>query len=171
MLPCDTGEERELPGPTTIMTNAERATSCRFTATIPADPAAIAPVADGVAQALEARAWPEDDVLAVHLALQEALANAIRHGCGGDVTKYVYCSVTCSQSDEVLLIVRDPGQGFDPAAVADPLDPENRLNSNGRGIFLMRGLMDQVQFADGGREVRMRKRKGLDPGPPRSDAA
>lgn len=160
MFPCDTGEERELPGPTTLTTpHGERTTSCRFTATIPADPAAIAPVTDGVAQALEAKAWPEDDILAVHLALREALANAIRHGCGGDATKYVHCSVTCSQADEVLLIVRDPGQGFDPAAIADPLDPANRLKTSGRGIFFMQGLMDQVQFADGGREVRMRKRK------------
>jgi anti-sigma regulatory factor (Ser/Thr protein kinase) len=44
--------------------------------------------------------------------------------------------------------------------VADPLDPANVLKPSGRGIFLINGLMDDVRFADGGRELQMRKRKG-----------
>ena len=109
---------------------------------------------------LRARKWPQDDVIAVELAVREALANAIRHGCRGDVTQYVRCRVTYEATDEVVLVVRDPGAGFDPAVVPDPLDAGNTLNPGGRGIFLMRGLMDHVSFVDGGREVRMRKRKG-----------
>lgn len=137
-----------------------RRTTFRFAVTIPAKSTAIAAVTDAVRQALEQRQWPQDDVDAVDLALREALANAIRHGCRGDVTQYVRCAFAYHDGDEVLLVVRDPGSGFDPAAVPDPFDAANLLNPGGRGLLLIRRLMADVQFADGGREVRMRKRKG-----------
>ena len=136
--------------------------TCQITMTIPADPAVIPIVTDGVVEVLEARHWPTEDVLAVQLALQEAVANAIRHGCRGDVSKHVQCSVSCDESGEVVMVVRDPGPGFDPSAMADPLDAANILKSGGRGIFLMNELMDDVQFGDGGREVQMRKKKALE---------
>jgi serine/threonine-protein kinase RsbW len=98
--------------------------------------------------------------MAVELALQEAVANAIRHGCGNDPSKYLQCIVTCDESGEVMIVVRDSGTGFDHTAVADPLDPQNILKPSGRGIFLINGLMDEVAFADGGREMHMRKRRG-----------
>jgi anti-sigma regulatory factor (Ser/Thr protein kinase) len=59
----------------------------------------------------------------------------------------------------VVITVRDPGTGFDPQAVPNPLDPANIFKPSGRGIFLINGLMDDVQYADGGRELQMRKRK------------
>lgn len=133
--------------------------TCQFTMTIPADPSAIPKVTDGITQVLQEKHWPEADVMAVELALQEAVANAIRHGCRGDATKQLQCSMTCDAAGEVVITVRDPGTGFDPSAVADPLDPANVLKPSGRGIFLINGLMDDVQFADGGRELQMRKRK------------
>jgi serine/threonine-protein kinase RsbW len=134
--------------------------ACRFTMTIPADPGAISTVVDRVTRNLDERKWPEDDVTAIQLALTEALANAIRHGCRGDITKRVQCSVGCGESDEVVIVVRDPGGGFDLGSVPDPLDPANIFKESGRGILLMRVFMDHVVFADGGREVQMRKRKG-----------
>lgn len=133
--------------------------TCQFTITIPADPSAIPTVTDGVTHVLQEKHWPDEDVMAVELALQEAVANAIRHGCDGDRSKQLQCSVACDESGEVVITVRDPGQGFDPAAVPDPLAPQNILKSSGRGIFLINGLMDEVQFADGGRQVQMRKKK------------
>jgi anti-sigma regulatory factor (Ser/Thr protein kinase) len=133
--------------------------TCQFTITIPADPSAIPTVTDGVTQVLQDKQWAEEDVMAVELALQEAVANAIRHGCSGDPTKQLQCSVACDESGEVVITVRDPGSGFDPGALPDPLAPQNMLKSSGRGIFLINGLMDEVHFADGGRQVQMRKRK------------
>ena len=133
--------------------------TCEFTMTIPADPAAIPTVTDGVTQVLHEKHWTEQDIMAVELALQEAVANAIRHGCGGDPGKQLQCSVLCDEAGEVVITVRDPGQGFDPDAVADPLHPENVLKPSGRGIFLINGLMDDVRFADGGRVLQMRKKK------------
>jgi anti-sigma regulatory factor (Ser/Thr protein kinase) len=133
--------------------------TCQFTMTIPADPAAIPALTDGVTHVLQEKHWNEKDVMAVELALQEAVANAIRHGCGGDPTKELQCAVTCDEAGEVVITVRDPGEGFDHTAVPDPLDPDNILKPSGRGIFLINGLMDDVHFSDGGREVHMRKKK------------
>ena len=133
--------------------------TCQFTMTIPADPRQIPKVTDGVTQVLQEKGWAEQDVMAVELALQEAVANAIRHGCHGDASKELQCSVSCNEEGEVMITVRDPGTGFDPESVANPLHPDNLMKSSGRGIFLINGLMDDVQFADGGRELQMRKRK------------
>lgn len=136
--------------------------TCEFTMTIPADPAAIPLVTDGIVEVLEEKLWLKEDVMAVQLALQEALANAIRHGCRGDTSKHVQCSVSCEASGEVVIVVRDPGSGFDPGAIADPLTAANVLKPSGRGIFLINALMDHVQFADEGRVVQMRKKKAPD---------
>jgi len=133
--------------------------TCQFTMTIPADPGAIPKVTDGVTHVLQEKGWPDEDVMAVELALQEAVANAIRHGCHGDKDKQLECSVSLTESGEVVITVRDPGAGFDPAKIPSPLDPANLLKSSGRGIFLINGLMDEVRFADGGRELQMKKKK------------
>jgi anti-sigma regulatory factor (Ser/Thr protein kinase) len=134
--------------------------TCQFTIRIPADPAAIPTVTDGVVHVLQEKGWPEADVVAVELALQEAVANAVRHGCKGDRTKELECAVACDAAGEVVITVRDPGEGFDPAAIANPLEPANILKPRGRGIFLINGLMDDVQFTDSGRQVQMTKRRG-----------
>lgn len=133
--------------------------TCQFSMTIAADPAAIPLVTDGVTSVLTQKHWPDDQVIAIELALQEAVGNAIRHGCRGDATQQLQCTVNIDAAGEVMIIVCDPGPGFDPHAVADPLAPENLLKPSGRGIFLINGLMDEVQFADGGRKLMMRKRK------------
>jgi serine/threonine-protein kinase RsbW len=132
--------------------------ACHFTLTIPADPAAIPVVTDGVSELMEQKHWPKEDVFSVQLALQEAVANAIRHGCRGDASQQVRCSVSCDEAGGVVIVVRDSGPGFDPNAIANPLDGSNVLKPSGRGIFLINELMDHVQFADGGREVQMRKK-------------
>lgn len=131
---------------------------CQLNMTIPADPRKIPTVTDGIVQVLQDKHWPEVRIIEVELALQEALANAIRHGCKGDTSRQVQCVVTCDSDDELLIVVRDPGTGFDAAAVPDPLAGDNILKASGRGIFLINQLMDEVAFGDGGRELQMRKR-------------
>jgi len=132
--------------------------ACQINMVIPADPAAIASVTDGVLGVLRNKAWPEDQAIEVELALQEALANAIRHGCKGDRSKRIQCCVTNDESGEVVIMIRDPGTGFDVASVPSPLEGENIFKPSGRGIYLINELMDEVRFADEGREIRMRKR-------------
>jgi serine/threonine-protein kinase RsbW len=133
--------------------------TCQLTMTIPADPSAIPTLTDGVTQVLQGKHWNDDDIMAVELALQEAVANAIRHGCCGDSSKQLECSVALDKTGEVLIVVRDPGSGFDPTTVANPLDTANMLKPGGRGIFLINGLMDEVAFSEGGRAMLMRKRR------------
>ncbi|MGH7740575.1 MAG: ATP-binding protein [Candidatus Eiseniibacteriota bacterium] len=131
---------------------------CRFDMVIPADPAEIAKVTRGVQQMLQERGWPSAEIDAVELALMEALSNAIRHGCNNDRSKNLQCSVSCSDANELTIVVRDPGLGFDRASVPNPFAAENRMKMGGRGIFLINHVMDEVRFNDGGREVEMHKK-------------
>jgi anti-sigma regulatory factor (Ser/Thr protein kinase) len=131
--------------------------ACQLDIVIPADPAAIRTVTDGVAQALRNKPGVVGHEFEIELALQEALANAIRHGCQGDPTKFIRCFVTYEDVGDVLIVVRDPGPGFELGSVPNPLEGRNVLKGSGRGIFLINQLMDDVRFADGGREVHMRK--------------
>jgi serine/threonine-protein kinase RsbW len=100
----------------------------------------------------------------VGVAVRESVINAITHGNRGDEGKRVYIEFSTrslDQSCELTICVRDQGEGFDPAVVANPLAPENLLKSSGRGIFLMRSFMDDVQVvnaSEGGMEIRMVKR-------------
>ena len=128
---------------------------------IPATPAAIPAVTDDVIHLLEGYHWSEDEILKVDLALQEALANGIRHGCKGDPTKHVECSVSCDETGDLEIVVRDEGTGFDVTAVPDPLAGANLLKPSGRGVFLIHQLMDEVAFTDGGRQVCMRRHRRM----------
>ena len=128
--------------------------------TIPADPRAIPTVTDGVMQVLIDKKWSEERIMQVELALQEALANAIRHGCKGDPTRQVQCVVNLRHRRRGGDRGARSRTGFDATLVPDPLVGDNVLKSSGRGIFLINQLMDEVAFKDGGRELQMRKRHG-----------
>jgi serine/threonine-protein kinase RsbW len=114
-------------------------------------------VSDHVGQTL---GLDDDTQHYVGVAIRECVINAIKHGNRSDSRKHVF--VEFSAVDSVLTIrVRDQGEGFDPDTLADPLAPENLLKASGRGIFLIRSFMDDVQLRsapEGGMEVRMIKR-------------
>ena len=93
----------------------------------------------------------------IEMALLEALANAVIHGNGENSRYRVFVRCRCYMDGEVSLTVRDQGKGFDSSAVLDPTFRENRLFTHGRGIYLMKTLMDEVSFEEGGSVVRMRK--------------
>lgn len=79
------------------------------------------------------------------IALTEAVNNAIVHGNGKDISKQV--RITLSTSDtELIITVQDQGQGFDINALPDPLHPDNLLRDGGRGVFLIRQLVDNAAF-------------------------
>jgi anti-sigma regulatory factor (Ser/Thr protein kinase) len=137
--------------------------SCKFDMTFQAETSAIGTVVDGVMQVLGDNNWAGENEFEIETALREALANAIRHGCKFDATKHVQCCVTCDASGEVLIVVRDPGTGFDVSAAPDPMSTDNKMKSSGRGIFLINELMDEVRYADEGREIRMRKKGSKKP--------
>ena len=94
----------------------------------------------------------------IEIALGEALANAVIHGNHENPEKQVFVTCRWSMDGEVLITVRDQGQGFDSESVADPTTPERPFLTHGRGLHLMRALMDEVSFEGHGTVVRMRKR-------------
>jgi serine/threonine-protein kinase RsbW len=106
----------------------------------------------------------DDSLHWVGVAIRESVINAIKHGNRNDAAKHVFIEFeTATNADvpELLIRVRDQGDGFDPETIANPLDPENLLKSSGRGIFLIRNFMDDVQLQrapEGGMEIRMVKR-------------
>lgn len=111
---------------------------------------------------LEGREVPEETRHWILMAVREAVANAIKHGNRQDLSKSVHVEMDVV-ADTLAIGIRDEGEGFDPEAVGDPLAPENRLKTSGRGIFYMRTFMDDVRFRrhpDGGMEIILKKSLG-----------
>jgi serine/threonine-protein kinase RsbW len=142
------------------------AESCNFEAdklivrvdvTINAEPAAISPVVDSVMGIARGMGCARGHELAIETAIREALANAIMHGCGADVSKQVRCCIACDESRGMLIIVSDPGQGFDPATVPSPIVGRRLYSEHGRGLYLINQLMDQVWFSNDGTQIHMLK--------------
>ncbi len=108
-------------------------------------------------------ALDDDTVHWIGVAVRESVINAIKHGNREHPAKQVTVEFAFTPTDaptQLVVRVRDQGEGFDPGLIANPLDPENILKSSGRGIFFMRSFMDDVQLErapDGGMEVRMVK--------------
>jgi serine/threonine-protein kinase RsbW len=106
----------------------------------------------------------EDSMHWVSVAIRESVINAIKHGNRNDAGKRVFVefeTATRSEVPELAIRIRDQGEGFDPEQVANPLDAENLLKSSGRGIFLIRNFMEDVELQrapEGGMEIRMVKR-------------
>jgi len=124
---------------------------------VPADVAQVSPVIEqvmGLVREMKCAAGKEFEV---EMALREALANAIVHGAKGDPSKMVQFCVGCEPSAGLLIVVRDPGAGFDPASIPDCCIGQNVFSDHGRGIFLINQLMDEVRFERGGTEIHMRK--------------
>ncbi len=137
--------------------NAEKLT-LKLNVTLSADRNAVDPVVRSIMEVvrqMNCAAGNENDI---ELALSEALANAVIHGAKSDPTKIVECDVACDEQKGMLIVVRDPGPGFDPAEVADPCCGQNIFSSHGRGIYLINQLMDDVKFLKNGTEIHMMKR-------------
>ncbi len=105
---------------------------------------------------LEQQAWADHDVFAVHLAVEEALVNAIKHGNRKDPAKSVDVHCRMAQ-DRIEIQITDEGDGFDPDTVPDPTDEENLEIPSGRGLMLMRCYMTSVEFNSKGNSVTMVK--------------
>ena len=123
----------------------------------PADPGAIGTVADAVTETLIQLRVPEQKRLEIGLAVQEALVNAVVHGCKSDPSKEVRCRLQSDPLGRIVITVTDPGPGFSPDLLSDPKRQENVYADHGRGVYLIRQLMDEVSFERRGNEIRMWK--------------
>ncbi|HYM60408.1 MAG TPA: ATP-binding protein [Thermoanaerobaculia bacterium] len=88
----------------------------------------------------------EDGSHWIGMAVREAVANAIKHGNKLDIRKKVQATFDLHGS-ELEIRISDEGDGFDPSAVGDPLNPQNLMKTSGRGIFYMKTFMDQVEYS------------------------
>jgi len=126
-------------------------------------PSHIGAVADAAAAATDfvhSCGVGEQAAFGIEMAVREAITNAVVHGNKEDETKTIELTFNCLEH-ALEIEVKDQGEGFDPAGVPDPTEAENILKTSGRGIFLIRSFMDDVQWfarPEGGTTVRMIKK-------------
>ncbi len=120
------------------------------------DSAAMIAVRDRIMDFLHEHCADEQQEIDIMIALQEGLANAVLHGSGSDPSKVIRCAVNVTP-EAITIVIRDSGEGFDTAAAADSADDGTNLTQHGRGIHLMRSLMDEVSYRHGGSELRLKK--------------
>ena len=117
------------------------------------DSAAMTAARDRIMDFLHEQEIGEPEETDILVALQEALANAVLHGCKNNPSQVVRGSVEVD-AEAVTIVIKDPGEGFDADAICDGAE---NLTEHGRGICLMRGLMDEVRYSQGGTEVTLKK--------------
>ncbi len=126
---------------------------------LPSHIEAVADAAAAVTDFIRNCGVSEELSFGVEMAVREAVTNAMVHGNQEDESKSVEIIFNC-HDNELEIEVRDQGEGFDPAKVPDPTNAENLLKTSGRGIFLMRTFMDEIEWRnrpEGGTAVRMTK--------------
>ncbi len=132
---------------------------------IPSEVGAEQCIQQEVMTQLERQEWGSHDVFGVHLSLEEALVNAIKHGNRFDPAKSV--RVECRLWPDLLRVtISDEGEGFDPNAVPDPTDAEHIDAPCGRGLLLMRNFMSKVCYNERGNTVMLEKTRSAADSPP-----
>ncbi len=111
-------------------------------------------VCDQALSKLEAYGFGKDDIFAVHLALEEAFLNAVKHGNKMDSSKEVKIDYSVDL-DKIEISMTDQGDGFEPSSVADPRYGEDLYKPGGRGLLLMNSYMDVVKFNEQGNSLYM----------------
>ena len=117
---------------------------------------AVRPLLDEILNTLMNNGWENKLVFGIHLSMEEALVNAVKHGNKYDPAKKVHVRVGVS-SNLFRSEITDEGDGFDPAKLPDPTDPEYLDKPNGRGVMLMRNFMTKVVYNPKGNAVFMEK--------------
>ena len=123
---------------------------------IPSDPKYIKRASSKLLGALKKLKLSEEMLFDIRLSLEEAVINAIKHGNRLDKSLPVVISYAFS-GGKLEITVRDQGKGFNYRTTPDPRSEINILKRGGRGIFLIRNLMDEVKYSDSGNEIKMIK--------------
>lgn len=111
---------------------------------------------------IKANSFNSEDTFAIHLALEEAFVNAVKHGNKMDPSKHVQIDYSVSP-EKIEICITDQGEGFDPNRIPDPRSGENLYKPEGRGLLLIRSYMDVVEFNQRGNSVRMVRYKEKPP--------
>jgi serine/threonine-protein kinase RsbW len=115
---------------------------------------AVVDVCRQILSKLEENHFDKDDIFAVHLTLEEAFLNAVKHGNKLDPTKKVKVDYSVDE-DKVEISITDEGNGFQPDDVADPRFGPGLYQPGGRGLLLMNSYMDMVRYNEQGNSVYM----------------
>lgn len=130
--------------------------------TLPSKLGAHNPLVNEVLQKLDELGWESRELFGIHMALEESLTNAIRHGNKFDESKAVQVEVRLSP-ERFWLQVSDEGEGFVPECIPD-CTCDDRLNAlGGRGLMLIRAYMTEVSYSECGTRVTMEKIRGQEP--------
>ncbi len=119
---------------------------------------AVVDVCKQILSGLEEHDFDKDDMFAVHLTLEEAFLNAVKHGNNNDPTKKIKIDYSVD-SDKIEISITDEGSGFEPEAVVDPRFGTGLYEPGGRGLLLMNSYMDIVKYNDQGNSVYMLRYK------------
>ena len=130
----------------------------QFDRVIPSDADAGRCLLDDMLRQLKTLNWNDHEIFGVHLAVYEALVNAVSHGNAKDASKHVRFACRVSPQKIHVEIV-DEGPGFDPKRLPDPTDPSHLGCPRGRGVMLMRAFMNHVEFLDRGNHVVLEKER------------
>lgn len=128
---------------------------------IPSHPDEGVSVIREILEQLEKNGWNDKDMFGIHMAMEEAVMNAIKHGNQRDPSKSVHVEIVLSCT-QFYSRVTDEGSGFDPSEVPDPTLDENLEKASGRGLMLMNNFVDVVQYNDAGNSVELTKDKSDD---------
>ncbi len=124
---------------------------------VPSEAKYIREVSSAIREALASCKVGADALFEIKLCVEEAVRNAMVHGNRSDKKKTVKVSYWVEKGS-LNIEVEDEGDGFDPKAVPDPTKDDNLTKTSGRGVYLIKKLMDRVEFDSNGRRVRMVKR-------------
>ena len=121
-------------------------TASRVSLTLSSSLASVDQAERAAEQYAERVGFDEDTRGNIAMAVREAVVNAVLHGNAYDSNKQVTVLFETNSEEALIVKVADQGVGLNPETIPDPLAPENILRGSGRGIFLIRAFMDEVNF-------------------------
>ena len=128
----------------------------QFGFTIQSELAESSRIQEEIIKLLRKLGFNDEDLADLHIAIEEGLANAIKHGNQLDASKQVKIEGIID-GNRVMIEIEDEGNGFNPEDVPDPTLEENLDKPSGRGILLMRAFMDTIEYNDKGNRLRIEK--------------
>ena len=129
-------------------------TPTSYSIEVESNPSEVVRVCDEVLARLKEKGFGKDDLFAVHLTLEEAFLNAVKHGNKMDPSKTIKVDYSVSR-DKLEITITDQGEGFKPDNIEDPRFGENLFKPGGRGLLLMNAYMDMVKYNEQGNSVYM----------------
>jgi serine/threonine-protein kinase RsbW len=125
---------------------------------LPNDTDAVCRPLDDMLQQMARLHWTSHDIFGVHLAVYEGFVNAVSHGNASDPAKHIRLSCRVS-SKKVQIEIVDEGEGFNPSCLPDCTDNGHLECPGGRGVMLMKAMMNRVEFLDHGNHILLEKER------------